>query len=252
MASEKAKELARKQKAEVQAEKLRKRQSDDPKDWGQLRQTREMFKLVKQENPRFPLLFGLAIGLPIVVAVVVCLFVGFWSLIVPFGVLLGLVLGLLLFNREIKTATFSRVQGQAGSAQVALQMLPKGWTSSPPINANRDMDVIHRAIGPAGLVLVGEGDAKRLRPMLSTEVKRHSTASHNLVVTSIVMGDGEGQVPLNKLTDHIRKLPKQYDAAQVADIQRRVTALDNVRPRLGGMPRGPINTRGARKAMRGR
>lgn len=252
MASEKAKELARQQKAAVRAEKERKKNSSDPRDWGQWRQIREMYKLTASQNKMFPWLLVAGFLGPIVVLTVVGLILGAWYLWTMVGITLGMVVALLLFNREIKRATFSRVQGQAGSAQVALEMLPKGWTSTPAINATRELDVIHRAVGPAGLVLVGEGNPRRVRLMLANEAKRHATASHNLTVFTIVMGEGEGEVPLTKLTDHIRKLPKKYDKTQVEDINRRVRALDSIRPRLGAVPKGPINMRGARKAMRGR
>ncbi len=252
MASDKAKELARQQKAAVKAEKQRKKNSTDPHDWGQWRQIREMYKLAAGENPRFPWILAGGFAGPVIVLTVVGLFVApllLWTMI---GISAGMVVALLLFNREIKRATFSRVKGQTGSAQVALEMLPKGWSSTPAINANRELDVIHRAVGPCGVVLVGEGNPRRVRQMLANESKRHASAGHNVNIITIVMGEGEGEVPLTKLTDHIRKLPKTYDKAQVEDINRRVRALDSIRPRLGGVPKGPMNVRGARKALRGR
>ena len=252
MASEKAKELARQQKAAIKAEKQRKKNSSDPRDWGQWRQIREMYKLTTSENPRFPWILASGFAGPVVVFTVVGLFVSPLVLWIMLGITAGLVVALLLFNREIKRATFSRVQGQAGSAQVALEMLPKGWSATPAITATREFDVIHRAVGPGGVVLVGEGNPRRVRQMLAQESKRHASAGHNLHIVTIVMGEGEGEVPLTKLTDHIRKLPKTYDKAQVDDIARRVRALDAVRPRLGGVPKGPMNVRGARKALRGR
>lgn len=253
MASEKAKELARQQKAQVQAEKLRKKNSDDPKDWGQMRQVRESFKMVQKHNKRFVPLVAAAVLVPIVIAVLLSLAVGYWALLIPLGVLVGIALALVLFNRELKKSVFDQAHGQVGSTGVALQMLPKGWSHSQmPVAMNREQDVILRAIGPAGIVLVGEGDMRRLRPMMNTEVKRHSNVQHQAVVTPVYMGDGDNQVPLQKLTEHIRKLPKKYEPAQVSDLERRVAALDAVRPRLGGMPHGPVNQRGSRRALRGR
>lgn len=251
MASEKAKELARKQKAQLKAEKERKKHSDNPADWGQLRQMREMYKLTAKENPKFPWLLLGGFLVPLIVLGAVGFFLHpLWMWIVV-GVLAGVAGALLVFNQQIRRATYSRVEGQPGSAQVALDLLPKEWSNTPAINANREMDVVHRAVGPAGVVLVGEGDARRVKAMLSNEAKRHATASHNLVVTTIVMGDGDDQVPLRQLTNHIKKLPKKYGKAEIEDINRRVKALDNIRPRLGGMPKGPISAKGARKAMRG-
>ena len=146
---------------------------------------------------------------------------------------------------------FKRFEGQAGSAEVALGMLGKEWNSSPAINATRQMDVIHRAIGPGGLILVAEGNSGQLKQLLATEVRRHEQTAYGVTVQTISMGEGEGQVPLSKLADHIKKLPKQLSAAQVEDVTRRVRAMDAVRSRMP-IPKGPINTRGSRQAMRGR
>ena len=75
-------------------------------------------------------------------------------------------------------------------------------------------------------------------------------------VTTIVMGNKEGQVPLDKLAEHIKKLPKTLESNQVTDIRQRLRALDAVRPQLP-MPKGPMPNssraaKGSRQAMRGR
>ncbi len=56
----------------------------------------------------------------------------------------------MLLNRA-KKATYLRYAGQAGSAEVALGMLDaKKWFSTPVISATRQLDVVHRTVGPAG------------------------------------------------------------------------------------------------------
>ena len=52
MASEKAKALAAQQKAERKAEKLRKKNSDDPRDWGRIRQIIEAYKRTNEVDPQ--------------------------------------------------------------------------------------------------------------------------------------------------------------------------------------------------------
>ncbi|RYZ26781.1 MAG: DUF4191 family protein, partial [Propionibacteriaceae bacterium] len=74
--------------------------------------------------------------------------------------------------------------------------------------------------------------------------------------TTLVMGDAPNQVPLDKLADRIRKLPKILQPNQVTDLKQRLRALDAVRPVIG-MPKGPMPTsarhvRGARQATRGK
>ena len=62
----------------------------------------------------------------------------------------------------------------------------------------------------------------------------------------------EGQVPLAKLTDTIRKLPKKLEPSQITDVKARLRALDAVRPKVP-LPRGPMpSMKGAKQAMRGR
>ena len=90
----------------------------------------------------------------------------------------------------------------------------------------------------------------------SAEVKKHERVAYGVKVITVVMGDKPGQVPLNKLADHIRKLPKTLAPHQITDIKQRLRALDAVRP-MAPMPKGPMPTnprqvKGARQAMRGR
>lgn len=250
--SEKAKELEAKQKAEARAEKERRKNSDDPRDWGQMRQLRETYKMASQIDPQLkwwlvgPLVGGVVLG--IVLGILLRPTV-LWVLI---GIMLGITLSMMFFLRRIKGATYKKFEGQPGSAEVALGMLDKKkWVINPAINATRDMDVVHRALGPAGLLLIGEGDPNRVRKLLTTEVKRHEQVAYGVKAKTIVMGKREGEVPLDRLADHIKKMPKTMDAAQVAEVRKRLTAIDAMRKRLP-VPQGPVNVRGARQAMRGR
>ena len=115
---------------------------------------------------------------------------------------------------------------------------------------------MHRTLGPGGLVLIGEGEPGRVRQLLASEVRKHERVAYGVTVTTVVMGNKQGQVPLDKLADHIRKLPKTLQPNQVTDIKQRLRALDAVRPTIpvpkGPMPTNPRQVKGARQAMRGR
>ena len=89
--------------------------------------------------------------------------------------------------RRAKAATFKRYAGTTGSAEVALGMLPKKWISTPVIAANRNKDVVHRTIGPGGLVLIGEGETGRVRQLLASEVKKHERVAYGITVTTVIM-----------------------------------------------------------------
>ena len=253
MAGERAKALAEKQKAEKQAEKERRRQSTNPADWGRFRQIREVYRVTAEYDRPLPLLMGGAFLLCVAVLVAVGIWLQPWWLYLLTGIMLGLVAAMLILTWRAKGAAYKRYAGQAGSAEVAIQMLDKVWIKSPVITATRQLDVVHRVVGPAGIVLIGEGDPHRVRQLLATEAKRHETVRYGVKVTQVVMGDKHNQVPLAKLADHIKKLPKVIQGAEITELQNRLRALDAMRPKVP-LPKGPVptSTRGARQAMRGR
>ncbi|HNV11756.1 MAG TPA: DUF4191 domain-containing protein [Propionibacteriaceae bacterium] len=252
MASEKAKALAAEQKAQVKAEKLRKKNSTDPKDWGQWKQFIETYKATAEVDSKLPPILASAFFGPVLVGVLVALLTKTWWLWPWLGLMVGMSLAMWLFLRRVKAATYKKYEGQVGSAEVALRMLPqKEWTSTPAVAFNRDMDVIHRALGPAGVILVGEGDPHRVRQLLATEVKKHEQVAYGVKVVALQVGKREGQIPLDKLADHIKKLPKTLDKVKQDDVAKRLRALDAMRSKLP-IPKGPMPTRGGRSATRGR
>ena len=237
-------------------EKARRRASSDPADMGRIRQIVQAYKVTHEYDKALPFVLGAAFVLPIVVGVVVGLLWAHLVYLIIMGVMVGLLLTMMLLVRRAKSATYRRYAGQTGSAEVALSMLPKQWVSSPVVAATRNRDVVHRTLGPGGLVLIGEGEPGRVRALLTGEVKKHERVAYGVTVTTFLLGDGANQVPLDKLAERIRKLPKSLEAYQITDIRQRLRALDAVRPPVS-MPKGPMPTnsrqvRGARQATRGR
>ena len=253
MASEKARELAAKQKAEAKAARLAKKNSKDPRDWPWYRQVWQTYKVTAEVDKQLnPLLAAVFFGV-LLLAVVIGIFAQPWWMWLILGVTGGLTAALWLLLNRAKKATYVRYAGQAGSAEVALGMLDaKKWFSSPVIAFTKQLDVVHRTVGPGGIVLIGEGAPGRVRTLLASETRKYEQVAYGVVVTTILMGDGEGQVPLAKLADTIKKLPKKLEPSQVTDVKARLRALDAVRPKAP-MPRGPMpSVRGANRAMRGR
>ncbi len=243
-------------KAAKAAEKARRKASNDPADMGRIRQVVRAYQLTHEYDKALPFLLLGGFLLPIAVGVVLGLTVGYAFNFIFGGVMLGALVAMFTLVRRAKAATYRRYAGQAGSAEVALQMLPKQWVPSAVIAANRNRDVVHRTLGPGGLVLIGEGEPGRVRQLLASEVKKHERVAYGVSVTTIIMGDKQGQVPLVRLADHIRKLPKTLAPNQITDIKQRLRALDAVRPPVP-IPKGPMPTsarqvKGARQAMRGR
>ena len=251
-----AKEAKVNAKEAKKAEKARKKASDNPADMGRIRQIIRAYQVTHEYDKALPYLLIGAFLLPIVIGIVIGLTWGYAFNVIFAGVMVGLLAAMFMLVRRAKSATFKRYAGKAGSAEVALGMLPKKWVSTPIIAANRNRDIVHRTVGPGGLVLIGEGETGRVRQLLASEVKKHERVAYGITVTTVIMGDKEGQVPLNKLADHIRKLPKVLQPHQITDLRQRLRALDALRPPVpipkGPMPTSPRQVKGARQAMRGR
>jgi len=172
-----AKEAAKQQKVAARqakkAEKLRKKNSTDPADMGRLRQIKRAYQLTHEYDKLLPLLIWGSWALTIVVFVVIGLVTDQVIFLSIMGVLTGMLVAMIILVQRTKKATYKRHVGQAGSAEVALSFLPKQWISSPVIVATKQRDVVHRTVGPGGLILIGEGEPGRLRPLLASEVRKH-------------------------------------------------------------------------------
>jgi Domain of unknown function (DUF4191) len=251
-----AKDAKAQSKAAKKAEKARRKASNDPKDMGRIRQLIRAYHVTHEYDRALPYLMLGALLLPIAISIVIGVLVGYAFNIIFAGVMTGILAAMFMLVRRAKRATFKRYEGKTGSAEVALQMLPKKWVSTPAIAANRYQDVVHRTLGPGGLILIGEGEAGRVRQLLASEVKKHERVAYGVTVTTVIMGDKAGQVPLDKLADHIRKRPKVLQPHQITDLKQRLRALDALRPPVpvpkGPMPTSPRQLKGVRQAMRGR
>jgi uncharacterized protein DUF4191 len=207
----------------------------DLQNAGRLKQMRMVAGLVNQQNRRaLPITFGSALGIIIVFALV-GVFTGQWYLIV-FGVLLGALVGVFLFGRFAQSAQYSAIAGQPGAAAAVLQSMRGNWTVTPAVSANRNMDVVHRAVGRAGVVLVGEGVPSRVAGLLANEKKKTARVAHEVPIYDFQVGDDEGQIPVKKLQKKIFRLPRSLKPAAVSDLNYRLKALQ---PTMQ-MPKGPL------------
>jgi hypothetical protein len=252
MASERAKELAAKQKAERKAAKLRKKNSDDPRDWSWPRQMVQVFKRTKEYDPQLVYWMAGAFVLALLVMVVLGIVLNAWLMYSLLGIFLGITAALWVLLLRAKSANYRRYHGEKGAAEVALSELDKKkWVTEMAISMDKSMNLVHRTVGPAGIVLIGEGESAKGKQLLATEQRRHEQVAYGTPVTAIMMGDGADQVPLEQLAKRIKKLPKKMQPYQLTEVKQRLKALDAVRPKAP-IPRGPIpNMRGAHRAMRG-
>jgi Domain of unknown function (DUF4191) len=203
---------------------------------GRLKQIRMVAGLVHKSNPRaMPIVIGSGLGV-LVIFVVVGLLTGLPALLIPLGVLLGVLVATILFGRFAQSAQYSAIEGQPGAAAAVLENMRGNWTVTPAVAANRNMDVVHRAVGRPGVILVGEGSPNRLATLLAAEKKRVARVAYEVPITEFQVGNEEGQIPISKLQRKVMRLPRQLKPAAVSDINHRLKALQ---PSLQA-PKGPI------------
>jgi hypothetical protein len=208
---------------------------------GRIAQIRMVARIVREANPRaLPIVALVAVGV-IAVFTVAGLLAGLATFLIPLGVLLGLLAAVILFGRYAQSAQFAQIEGQPGAAAAVLQTLRGDWTVTPAVAGNRNMDVVHRVVGRAGVVLVGEGNPGGLSSLLAAEKKRISRVAYDVPIYDVQVGNAEGQLPIRKLQQHVMKLPRNLKGPQVADLNHRLKAL----PQAMQAPRGPL-PKGAR------
>jgi hypothetical protein len=213
-----------------------KKAAADAETPGRIKQLRMVAGIIHKQNPRaLPLIALAGVGV-LAILVVVGLLTGQAPFLIPLGVLLGVLTAMILFGRFAQSAQYAAIAGQPGAAAAILQSMRGNWTVTPAISANRNMDVVHRAVGRPGVILVGEGAPTRLGSLLAAEKKRVSRVAYDIPIYDFQVGDGEGQIPIRQLQRKIMKLPRNLKGPAVADLNYRLKAL----PQSLQMPKGPV------------
>ena len=211
---------------------------DKPKKPSRTKQIRQAYSMTRKTDPRvgwvtlgaFLLVFavllaiGLVIGHPIYVGIL--------------GVMFAVLAATVVFGKRAEKAAFSQVEGQPGAAAAALNMLRKGWTVTPGVAVTRNQDIVHRAVGRPGVVLIAEGGgSSRLGNLLAQEKKKVARFVPDVPIYDVQAGNDEGQVPLRKLNKHLMKLPRNLKNDQVSEVNRRLKALGAMSLPI---PKGPM------------
>ena len=211
--------------------------------------------MTKQSDPKIGLILLGVFLLAGLAGFALMLLVFRGSLVFPivFGVLTGFLGVLIIFGRRAQRAAMAQIEGKPGAAAAALGMLKRGWKTEPAIAVTKQQDVVTRVVGPPGIVLIGEGNPNRLRPLLTSERRKHERVASETPIHEVLVGHDPGQVPLAKLTKHVTKLGREIKPAQMTDVLARIKALDANRSSIP-MPKGPVPTsmKGMRGNLRGR
>ena len=220
---------------------------------GRLGQIRAVFTMTRKADPAVvwwmlgALIGSTAIGYGIGVLTGHPIYVG------VLGFMVGVLLAVVIMGRRAEAAAFSQIGGQKGAAGYALRGLRRGWNvEEQPVAVDpRTQDLLFRAVGRPGVILVTEGPVPRVNRLADTERKRLNRILPEVPVTILNAGDGEGQVPLRKVSRTIMRKKPVLTKTEVREVAKRLKALGAARLPI---PKGvdPSRMRPDRKATRGR
>ncbi|WP_448613239.1 DUF4191 domain-containing protein [Modestobacter sp. URMC 112] len=197
---------------------------------------RQAYSLTYRNDRRLPWL--MLIAFVVVFAVVEVLGIVFDApfLVLPIALLLGLLAALVVFGRRAQGSAYRQVEGQPGAAAWVLEGMRGDWRVSSGVAGTRELDAVHRVLGRPGVILVGEGNAQRVRALIAAEKRRIAKVVGDTPIYDVSVGDAEGQVPLKKLNTHVVKLPRNLSAGEVNALAKRMSALGGARPPVPGGP----------------
>lgn len=217
----------------------------------------QAFQIQRKEDKRLiPYMAG-AFVLIVAVSVVVGLYAGGFStyMMIPLGVVLGALVAFIIFGRRAQKSVYRKAEGQTGAAAWALDNLRGKWRVTPGVAATGHFDAVHRVIGRPGVIFVAEGAAARVKPLLAQEKKRTARLVGDVPIYDVIVGNGDGEVPLSKLERHLTKLPSNISAKEMESLESRLAALGS-KAGPAAMPKGPLpgaaKMRGVQRTVRRR
>lgn len=215
----------------------------------------QAFTVQRTEDKRLlPYMIGAFVLIAGVVGTVGALAGGFTMItLIPLGVLLGALVAFIIFGRRAQRTVYRKADGQTGAAAWALDNLRGKWRVTPGVAATGHFDAVHRVIGRPGVILVAEGAATRVKPLLTQEKKRTARLVGDVPIYDIVVGNGADEIPLAKLERHLTRLPANISVKQMDSLESRLAAL-GARTGAAVLPKGPLpnaaKMRGVQRSVR--
>jgi hypothetical protein len=220
--------------------------------FGRLKQIGMVFSFTAKRDKKFVPFVAVAAGVPII-AVIVAVILGASVIWIPIGVMAGLIGTMILLNLRSQKAMMAEAEGQPGAAASIIETMRGDWRVSPAIASTTQFDMVHLVIGRPGVILIGEGNPSRVKGLIAQEKRRLVKVIGTADLRDYQIGNGDGQIPLNKLRTMLMKLPRTITGKDVNALDKRLTAL-SARPQMpkGAIPKNMRPSKGAFKAMRGR
>jgi len=221
------------------------------KEPGRIKQMVQVYRQTRQHDSNLTLLMVLSFIAPLALSLVAAFLLNnslFGWVVWPLtGVLVGLLLAMIVLGRRAEAAAYRQLDGQPGAVGAIVNgALRRSWRGSEmPVAMNRQRDAVYRVVGRGGAVLLVEGSPQRAKMLVSREETQLRRALSGVPVTTLYVGDDEGQVPLRKVSRSLNRLKPALNKREVAAVFNRVSSMkaDPI-----GIPKGvdPLRVRAGR------
>ena len=206
-----------------------------------LSQIRETLGATAKNDPKFiPIIAGTFVAV-VAASVLIGVLLDAPVLFGILGVVLGVLAAMTIAGKRASTMAFSRIEGQPGAAYAVLGAMRGDWRVTQAVEFTRSYDLVHRVIGRPGVILVAEGTDARTKELIGTHARKVRRVIGDKPIYDVVVGEGEGQVPLRKLQAHMLKLPRNLKPKEVNELESRLKAVGG--PNMP-IPKGPMPRQG--------
>jgi len=214
---------------------MARRIKDPNKEPGRIKQMWDVLQMTRRYDKSATPILALVVVAPIALALILGFLlappadnvIGF-ILYVVIGVMAAILLFLIVLGRRAEKAAYSQIAGQPGAVGAVLKSsLRGGWIASEmPVSVSpKTQDAVYRAVGRAGVVLIGEGPKSRTQRMLEDERRSVTRFLANVPVNFVYVGSDEDSTPLHKLPTKLRRFKPALRKAEVLAVSNRLKSL---------------------------
>ncbi|MEO6713070.1 MAG: DUF4191 domain-containing protein [Mycobacteriales bacterium] len=205
-------------------------------------QIRQALGMTVKSDPKFlPIVLGTFFGVFVVILVIGFLL----EHPIIFGVLglfSALIAAMVMAGRRASAVQFARIEGQPGAALSVIGAMRGDWRVTQAVEFTKNAEFVHRVIARPGVILIAEGIGARRKELIGTHARKVRRVVGDKPIYDILIGDGEGEVPLRKLQTHLMKLPRNLTPKEVNELEGRLKAVGGASMPIpkGPMPRGKM------------
>ena len=208
---------------------------DPNKEPGRIKQMWQVLQMTRRYDSLAVWYLALAFLLPVLVGVALAFLfsnptdqiIGFVLFIIA-GLLGGLLAFLIVLGRRAEKAAYSQIAGQPGAVGAVLKSsLRRGWAASemPVAVSPKTQDAVYRAVGRAGIVLIGEGPRSRTQRMLDDERRSIARIIPNVPITFLFVGPDAESTPLHRIPVSLAKIKSTLRKPEIIAVNNRLSSL---------------------------